>query len=175
MMSDQDPHDHIADAVDVATLAEQIVTDLRYVVLATADAAGLPWASPVYFAHRGLEEFYWVSAPGSTHSHNISERPEVSLVAFDSRRAVGTGRGVYARGRAQPVPGSEIGAALDLYSLRSSADGAGDWDTERLGALGLHIYQAGTNEVSLLPGVGPDRRIPVPLPPAAGPFVPRAR
>lgn len=58
-------------------LALKIVQHLRYVVLATADEAGRPWSSPVYFAHRGLDEFTWISRPGTTHSRNIAVRPEI--------------------------------------------------------------------------------------------------
>jgi nitroimidazol reductase NimA-like FMN-containing flavoprotein (pyridoxamine 5'-phosphate oxidase superfamily) len=77
--------------------ALQTVTDLieasRYLVLATADAAGRPWSSPVYFAHIGLTEFFWVSSPDVTHSRNIAVRPEVGIVVFDSQAAIGTGPG----------------------------------------------------------------------------------
>jgi hypothetical protein len=36
-----------------------IIEASRYLVLATADATGRPWSSPVYFAHIGLREFFW--------------------------------------------------------------------------------------------------------------------
>ena len=50
-----------------AQTARDIIEASRYLVLATADAAGRPWSSPVYFAHIGFTEFYWgltVSPPG---------------------------------------------------------------------------------------------------------------
>ena len=59
------------------------------------DAAGRPWVSPVYFAHAGFAEFFWVSSPDATHSRNIAARPEVGIVVFDSQVAIGTGQGVY--------------------------------------------------------------------------------
>ena len=34
-----------------AQTARDIIEASRYLVLATADAAGRPWSSPVYFAH----------------------------------------------------------------------------------------------------------------------------
>jgi nitroimidazol reductase NimA-like FMN-containing flavoprotein (pyridoxamine 5'-phosphate oxidase superfamily) len=40
----------------------------RYLVLATADATGRPWSSPVYFGHIDVAEFSWVSSPDVTHS-----------------------------------------------------------------------------------------------------------
>lgn len=151
------------DAVGRArALAEQIVGELRYVVLATADAAGVPWASPVYFAHRGLEELYWVSRPTSTHSTNIDARPEVGLVVFDSRIEVGAGRGVYARAVAEALDGDELEAALETYTRRSAIDGAGAWDEQRLAAAGFRLYRARTTVVSVLTGEGPDIRVDLP-------------
>jgi nitroimidazol reductase NimA-like FMN-containing flavoprotein (pyridoxamine 5'-phosphate oxidase superfamily) len=59
------------------------------VTIATADATGRPWASPVYYAAAKYTEFFWVSSPEATHSRNIAARPEVSIVVFDSRAPVG--------------------------------------------------------------------------------------
>lgn len=79
--------------------AAQIVRDIieanRYLVLATADATGRPWSSPVYFAHSDFTEFFWVSSLDVTHSRNIEVRPEVGIVVFDSQAAIGAGQGVY--------------------------------------------------------------------------------
>jgi len=68
-----------------------IIEANRYLVLATADTAGRPWSSPVYFAHVGLAEFFWVSSPDATHSRTIAVRPEVGIVVFNSQVAVSTG------------------------------------------------------------------------------------
>src|SRR5712664_2192784 len=85
--------------VSAAGPAAQTVRDIieasRYLVLATADAAGRPWSSPVYFAHIGFTKFFWVSSPEATHSRNIAVRPEVGIVVFNSQVAVSTGQGVY--------------------------------------------------------------------------------
>ncbi len=40
-----------------ARIVRDIIEASRYLVLATADAAGRPWSSPVYFAHVGYAEF----------------------------------------------------------------------------------------------------------------------
>jgi nitroimidazol reductase NimA-like FMN-containing flavoprotein (pyridoxamine 5'-phosphate oxidase superfamily) len=144
-----------------AAAALEIVREMRYVVLATSDAEGLPWASPVYYAHRGLDEFIWVSRPISTHSRNIDARAEIGLVVFDSRVAVGAGRGVYARATAEVVPDADVDAAVATFSERSVLDGAGEWDTARMAETGLRLYRATTTEVSLLPGGGPDFRVPI--------------
>ncbi|HVX42984.1 MAG TPA: pyridoxamine 5'-phosphate oxidase family protein [Mycobacteriales bacterium] len=139
--------------------AERIVAEQRYVVLATADRDGTPWPSPVYYAHRGLHEFVWISRPDTTHSRNIAERREISLVVFDSGQAPGTGAGVYARARAEATTDEE---ALRLFSRRCESDGLGSYQADGLRQSGFTLYRARTTEVSLLPGGGrPDRRIPI--------------
>ena len=55
-----------------------------YMTLATADADGVPWASPVWYATEDGRDFYWVSDPGARHSRNIAQRPEIAIVIFDS-------------------------------------------------------------------------------------------
>ena len=69
-----------------AQTARHIIEASRYLVLATADATGRPWSSPVYFAHIGFTEFYWVSSPDAAHSRNIAVRPEVGIAVFDHPR-----------------------------------------------------------------------------------------
>jgi pyridoxine/pyridoxamine 5'-phosphate oxidase len=65
------------------------------VTLATADAEGRPWASPVWFAHEGYRDFLWVSSPEARHSRNVAVRPELALVLFDSTVAPGDAAAVY--------------------------------------------------------------------------------
>jgi hypothetical protein len=48
--------------------ARAVLDGTCYAVLATADAAGTPWATPVWFAPDGLDRLYWLSWPGSRHS-----------------------------------------------------------------------------------------------------------
>ena len=72
---------------DAARTVRDIVEANRYLVLATADATGRPWSSPVYFAHDDFTRFFWVSSPDVTHSRNIAVRP---LIA--------TSRGTYGGG-----------------------------------------------------------------------------
>jgi nitroimidazol reductase NimA-like FMN-containing flavoprotein (pyridoxamine 5'-phosphate oxidase superfamily) len=97
--------------------AGQTVRDIidasRYLVLATADAAGRPWSTPVYFAHIGLAEFFWVSSPDVTHSRNIAARPEVGIVVFDSQAAIGAGQGVYMSAVAELLEGGEAARGIE--------------------------------------------------------------
>jgi nitroimidazol reductase NimA-like FMN-containing flavoprotein (pyridoxamine 5'-phosphate oxidase superfamily) len=51
-------------------IARAILDAGIYVVLGTADADGVPWASPVWFAKEDYQELYWVSYPGARHSEH---------------------------------------------------------------------------------------------------------
>jgi nitroimidazol reductase NimA-like FMN-containing flavoprotein (pyridoxamine 5'-phosphate oxidase superfamily) len=148
-----------------AQTVRNIIEASRYLVLATADAAGRPWSSPVYFAHIGFTEFYWVSSPDVTHSANIAVRPEVGIAIFDSHAAIGTGQGVYMSAAATLVEDDEVARGIEAFSRRSVAHGARAWTNEdvRPGA-GLRLYRATADAHSILAKDGqPDHRIPVPL------------
>ena len=155
--------------MSAADPAAQTVRDIieasRYLVLATADAAGRPWSSPVYFAHAGFTEFFWVSSPEATHSVNIAVRPEVGIVVFDSQVAIGAGQGVYMPAVATLLEGGETARAIEAFSGRSVAHGGREWASEdvRPGA-GLRLYRATADSHWILAKDGrPDHRIPVPL------------
>jgi len=149
--------------------AAQTVRDIievsRYLVLATADAEGRPWSSPVYFAHIDFTEFFWVSAPGVQHSRNIGVRPEVGIAVFDSQAAIGTGQGVYMPATAKLLRDGETPRGIVAFSRRSVAHGGREWTSEdvRPGA-DLRLYQATADSHWILAKDGrPDHRIPVPL------------
>ena len=150
-----------------------IVEANRYLVLATADATGRPWSTPVYFAHADFTEYFWVSSPDATHSRNIAVRPEVGIAIFDSRVAIGTGQGVYMSAVATLLDGDGDGdgdgddaaRAIETFSRRSVAHGGHEWTTGdvRPGA-GLRLYRATADAHWLLAKDGrPDHRVPVPL------------
>ena len=148
-----------------AQTVRDIIEASRYLVLATADAAGQPWSSPVYFAHIGCTEFFWVSSPDVTHSRNIAVRPEVSIVIFDSQAAIGAGQGVYMLAVAKLLDERETARGIEAFSRRSVAQGGTEWTSEdvRPGA-GLRLYRAIAGSHSILAKDGrPDHRIPVSL------------
>ena len=94
----------------------ELVTASRYMVLATADADGVPWASPVWFATEDGRAFYWVSDPNARHSRNIAARPEIAIVIFDSTVTPGDAAAVYMEARAE-----QVGAdGLDVFNRESA-------------------------------------------------------
>jgi nitroimidazol reductase NimA-like FMN-containing flavoprotein (pyridoxamine 5'-phosphate oxidase superfamily) len=103
--------------------ARQIVDASLYMVLATSDPSGQPWATPVYFAHRNYRDFFWISQPDATHSVNLRDRREVGIVIFDSTQPINTGQGVYLAGVAHEVPAHEAAEGLEIFSRRSTGHG----------------------------------------------------
>ncbi|HEX6424466.1 MAG TPA: pyridoxamine 5'-phosphate oxidase family protein [Acidimicrobiales bacterium] len=55
-------------------VAREIIDANLYMVLATADETGRPWASPVYFANAGYAELFWVSSPEATRATSLGVR-----------------------------------------------------------------------------------------------------
>ncbi|WP_329339740.1 pyridoxamine 5'-phosphate oxidase family protein [Streptomyces sp. NBC_00663] len=142
-----------------------IVDGVRYLVLATADADGRPWSTPVYFAHEGYREFFWVSSPEVTHSRNIAVRPEVGIVVFDSSAAIGTGQGVYLSAVAGVVEEGDTARGLDVFSRRSVGHGGRVWTVDDVrGDSGMRLYRAVADTHWMLAKDGtPDHRVPVRL------------
>jgi hypothetical protein len=144
---------------DLVERFEAIVSTNEYLVLATADADGRPWSTPVWFATADATHFYWVSKPGARHSVNISGRPEVAFAVFDSTQPAGTGLGVYVAATAGQVQDDDLDAGLAVFSAASQDAGAGPWT--RKDAQGrLRLYCATAHERFVLSSS--DERIPVP-------------
>jgi hypothetical protein len=125
-------------------------------VLATADAGGVPWASPVWFATDDGRTFYWVSDPNARHSRNIAARPEIAIVIFDSTVRPNEGAAVYMAARAEPA-GVD---GLDVFNRACAAQGIPQWGVERITEPARHrLYRATAGEQTML-GPG-DQRIPL--------------
>jgi nitroimidazol reductase NimA-like FMN-containing flavoprotein (pyridoxamine 5'-phosphate oxidase superfamily) len=128
--------DHLAEA------REMIGANL-YMVLATADSTGQPWASPVYFANSGDRDFFWVSQPDASHSTNLRDRREVGIVIFDSTVPMGNGRGVYILGVARELPAHETAEGIEVFSKRSVSQGGSEWSVDDVSPPARHrLYQA---------------------------------
>ncbi|WP_246090142.1 pyridoxamine 5'-phosphate oxidase family protein [Nonomuraea deserti] len=84
-------------------VVSRLLGDSRYLVLATADRQGRPWATPVFFAVRDEDRLFWVSAPDSRHSRNLAERPDVAVTVFDSHAPIGGAEALYLEATAGPA------------------------------------------------------------------------
>ena len=145
---------------DLGAVARDIIDTNLYMTLGTADGSGRPWVSPVYYAPAGYRNFFWVSSPEARHSRNVANRPEVSIVIFDSRVPAGTGQGVYMAAVAEELGDADLVPGIDLFSRRSQAHGVGPWGPEDVRPPARHrLYRAIASEHFVL---GPkDERTPV--------------
>jgi nitroimidazol reductase NimA-like FMN-containing flavoprotein (pyridoxamine 5'-phosphate oxidase superfamily) len=124
--------------------------------LATADADGAPWASPVWFATEDGQHFYWVSDPNARHSRNIAQRPTIAMVIFDSTVTPGDADAVYLAARAEMVEPDE----LDVFNRVGAAQGLRAWTRAEVSPPAKHrLYRATVTEASRL-GAG-DERVPL--------------
>lgn len=145
-------------------IARELLDANSYVVLATADADGAPWASPVWFAQEDYREIFWVSFPAARHSQNIAVRPLIGMVVFDSTVVPGTGQAVYMSATAEQVldPGA-IERGIAVFSRVSVRKRLGEWTPERVtGEARLRLYRATVIEHSILdPDADVDVRVDV--------------
>jgi nitroimidazol reductase NimA-like FMN-containing flavoprotein (pyridoxamine 5'-phosphate oxidase superfamily) len=93
---------------DLEAIARDVIHANKYMTLGTADRDGQPWATPVYYSPIGYHTFYWVSSPEARHSRNVADRPDISIVVFDSTVPIGGAQAVYMAARAEEVPQDEL-------------------------------------------------------------------
>jgi Pyridoxamine 5'-phosphate oxidase len=150
---------------DLGAIARAIIEDNLYMALGTSDEQGQPWVSPVYYAHAGYREFYWVSLPEAAHSRNIAVRPQISIVIFDSQAPIGTGQGVYLSAVAEELTGADLDGGIDIYSRRSQLHGAAEWEASDVRSPAVHrLYRATVSDQWILDKTSDrrgDRRIQV--------------
>jgi uncharacterized protein YhbP (UPF0306 family) len=122
----------MSDDQDLGDIVRAIIDANLYMVLGTADEEGRPWVSPVYYVSDRYMDFYWVSSPEVTHSRNIAQRPEMSIVVFDSQVRPGSGKAVYMSAVAKEVSGNDIDRGIDIYSRGATERGAWSWKPEQV-------------------------------------------
>jgi hypothetical protein len=129
-------------------IARSIIDGVAYMVLATADADGQPWASPVWFAPDGYEDLYWMSSPGAQHSRNIAARADIGIVVFDSTVAPATRQALYIRAIATRVDDPDaIAHGVDVFTRVSVAQGLGELAIEEVtGEATFRLYHAHARE-----------------------------
>jgi nitroimidazol reductase NimA-like FMN-containing flavoprotein (pyridoxamine 5'-phosphate oxidase superfamily) len=147
------------DPEELRAIATSIVDSNRYMTLATADADGRPWASPVWYAPVEYRDFYWVSSPKATHSRNLMVRPRLSIVIFDSHEAGGW-KALYLSAVAEEL--EDVDEGIEIFSRRSREQGLPEWTRDDVIAPARHrLYRATASEHFVLDPR--DQRIPVTL------------
>ena len=133
---------------DLDAIARSIVDTNRFMALGTADAGGMPWVSPVWYAAATYREFIWVSRPGTRHSRNLAERPEIAIAIYDSH-----GPGSWAACYMTGVAGEavDVDAALATFNERSGAQGLRSWSRDEVSEGGeFRLYRAAIDEQFVL-------------------------
>ena len=151
---------------DFSEMARAIIESNRYMVLGTADEAGVPWVTPVWYAQSDHREFLWVSSPDRRHSRNVVARPGISIAIFDSTVAVGSARAVYMSARAEHVSGADLERDISRFDTAGQAQGlTRRWTPEDvLAPAPYRLYRATVSQHWVLdPHSSPDDRVGVVL------------
>ena len=144
---------------DLDDLARSIVDANRFMALGTADASGMPWVSPLWYAPLSYREYVWVSRPGAQHSRNLRERPEVAITIYDSHRP-GSWSAFYMAAVAHEL--EDVEEALEAFNGRSQAQGLRAWSRAEVVPPGeFRLYRATASEQFVLDDH--DARLPVQL------------
>jgi predicted pyridoxine 5'-phosphate oxidase superfamily flavin-nucleotide-binding protein len=146
-------------APELADGVRSVVDANRYMVLGTADEAGHPWVTPVWFASEDYRSFHWVSSPDAKHSRHLAGRPEVAIAIFDSSVPVGGAQAVYMKGVAEELTGAALEQGLEVFDRVSRQDhGRGFGLDDVQGSALFRLYRATVSEHwVLIPGRDPDR------------------
>ena len=144
---------------DLAEIARSIVDTNRFMALGTADRSGSPWVSPVWYAPLSYREYVWVSRPGTRHSRNLGERPQVAIAIYDSHRP-GSWTAFYMAAVAEEL--SDVDDALEAFNRRSEAQGLRAWSRAEVVSSGeFRLYRATASAQFVLDDH--DARLPVAL------------
>lgn len=154
--------------MDLRALARTTLAGNRFLVLGTVDPSGRARVSPVWFSMVDHREVYWLSSSESHHSRNIAERPQVSLVVFDSSADPHTGQAVYLEADAERVPEDELAqACADAFR---DVDEALSFTPETLSDQPFVLYRARITSAEIHvrgrdfgDGTGSDQRVPIDL------------
>jgi nitroimidazol reductase NimA-like FMN-containing flavoprotein (pyridoxamine 5'-phosphate oxidase superfamily) len=136
---------------DPNAVARAVIDSNSYLTLGTADETGRPWVSPVWFAHSGYREFFWVSSPDAQHSRNLAARPEVSIVVFDSQVPPSGAEAVYISAQAAELSGDELDSGIEVFSQKSVTNGLPSFSLDDVQEPArLRLYRAVATEHSAL-------------------------
>jgi hypothetical protein len=151
---------------DLDALARRVLDANRYVTLATLDPDGRPRLSPVYYTPARNCDLYWVSSPDAHHSRNLTERPQLELVVFDSSVPVGGAEALYASATAREIGEAELEDVVG-EAFRPAGGARAFAPDELRGAADLRLYVASMTACEVLVrggdpvwGRGVDTRVP---------------
>jgi nitroimidazol reductase NimA-like FMN-containing flavoprotein (pyridoxamine 5'-phosphate oxidase superfamily) len=101
--------------INFNALAKGVLTENRYLTLATCSADGVPWAAPLMYAVDQEDRFYWVSAWDAVHSRNLIENPSAALVIYNSDPGYGKAQALYCKARATVLEDAELALGCEIF------------------------------------------------------------
>jgi hypothetical protein len=134
----------------IAAHARELLDANGFLTLGTVDPSGRPWTTPVYFAASGLHEFYWCSETDAVHSRNLTERPQVSIVVFDSSVRPYHGRALYAVGTAAELHGDDLERGLRVFPGPGHRGGSALTRDDVTGSSAYRLYRATATDLWVL-------------------------
>ena len=146
-------------APELVDVARSVIDANSYMTLGTADTAGNPWVSPVWFATEDYRSFHWVSSPDAKHSRHLAAHPQVAIAIFDSSVPVGGAQAVFMKGVAKELTGAELEQGLEVFDRVSRQDIGRSFGLDDVqGSALFRLYRATVSEHwVLIPGRDPDR------------------
>lgn len=112
-------------------MAKNIIRDNRFLSLATRNARGEVWATPLSYSTDPDYNFYITTAVDSIHIDHVRENPYVAFSIFDSTRRVSDIDGVQIRGIMGEVEKSKLPEVVTQYYLQVFPDSEErkEWET----------------------------------------------
>lgn len=103
-------------------MAKDIIVRNRFLSLATRNAKGDVWATPLSYSTDKDYNFYITTAIDSVHINHIRENPYVAFSIFDSTRRVSDIDGVQIRGLMGEVEHERLPEVVKQYYLQVFPD-----------------------------------------------------
>jgi len=119
--------------------AKTILERIIYATIATSNADGKPWNSPVRHVYDDDLNIYWFSDKQGQHSQNVRSNEDVFIVIYDSTVPEGDGEGVYIKAKAYEV--TDPDEITHARRIKKGADFSGDPD-DFLGDAVRRVYRA---------------------------------
>ncbi|OGG30653.1 hypothetical protein A2973_00095 [Candidatus Gottesmanbacteria bacterium RIFCSPLOWO2_01_FULL_49_10] len=101
------------------TLAQEIIDRNIYCTVATVDADGQPWSTPLFFHYDSEYALYVTSAIDSLHVQNWQVNPRISVSIFDSNTKLKSGNAVYMEAKVAEISIEELPGALEIFYRRT--------------------------------------------------------
>jgi len=97
--------------MDITQKVKYLIENNRHMVIATANNAGKPWVSPVFYVYDKNFNLYWVSSKEAKHSENIKMNSSIAIVIIGESPSKKGIDGVYIE-----AEGVELADSIDLQS-----------------------------------------------------------